>query len=94
MLTRAVAELTAQRAEEAQAAASPDRPRRHPNPQRRGRHRGDTILTVVKAALVALLGVGAVLALMAPRHLQEQQYTPRSIVHIAHTHNDHDADDR
>jgi hypothetical protein len=50
---------------------------------RRGR-RSDTILYVVRTALVALLGVGAVLALMAPRHLRDQQYTRRSTVQVAH----------
>jgi hypothetical protein len=49
---------------------------------------------VVRAALVAVLAVGVVVALMAPRHLTEQRYTPRSTVQVAHVHNDHDADDR
>jgi hypothetical protein len=75
-------------------AASPDRPRRTPNPQRRGRHRGDTFLTVVKvaAALAACLTIA--LAAMGQRHLKDQRYTPRSVVHVAHVHSDHDADDR
>jgi hypothetical protein len=45
LLGRAVAELTTQLAEEAQAAAAPDRPRRARSP-RRGR-RGGTYLRVV-----------------------------------------------
>jgi hypothetical protein len=102
VLARSVAELVAREASRAEAeaqaeailrrAASPDRPRR-PVPPRRGR-RGDTILHVVRAALVAVLAVGVVVALMAPRHLTEQRYTPRSTVQVAHVHNDHDADDR
>ena len=92
MFGRALAELTAQRAEAAQAAVSPDRPRR-PQPPRRGR-RGDTFLTVVKvvAALAACLTIA--LAGMGQRHLKEQRYTPGSAVHVANVHNDHDADDR
>jgi hypothetical protein len=81
MLGRALAEVTAQRAEAAQAA-SPDRPRR-PVPPRRGHRRGDTIFYVVRVTLVALLGVGTVVALMAPRHMQRQQYTRRCAVACA-----------
>jgi hypothetical protein len=95
MLARAVAELTAQLAEEAEAigrAASPDRPRRSANPRRRGR-RGDTFLRVVKAAVIAAVSLGVIFAMLAPRHLKEQRYTPRSTVQVAHVHNDHDADD-
>jgi hypothetical protein len=93
MFGRALAELTAQRAEAAQAAVSPDRPRRSV-PPRRGRRPGDTFLRVVKAAVFAAVSLGLIYAMLAPRHLQEQRYTPRSTVQVAHTHNDHDADDR
>jgi len=104
ILAKAVAEIAARIEQRAKAeseaeeilrrAASPDRPRRGTNPRRRGRRSGDTFLHVVRAALVAVLCMGAVLALMAPRHLQEQRYTPRSTVQVADVHNDHDADDR
>ena len=86
MLERAVAELASQLADEARAeeimrrAAAPAPP---VSPRRRTRspgRRGDTFLKVVRVALVAVLGLAAVVALMAPRHLREQRYSPRCAV--------------
>ena len=61
--------------------ATPSSPRRRPCSHRR---RGDTFLYVVRAALVAFLGLGVVLAMMAPRHLRDQQYTRRGTVQVVH----------
>jgi ferric-dicitrate binding protein FerR (iron transport regulator) len=82
-LAKAVAELATQLAEVAQAEAILRRassPRHRPAPRRR---RGGTYLQVVKVALVAVLGLGAVLALMAPQRMQRQQYQPRCTVSCA-----------
>jgi hypothetical protein len=100
-LARSVAELAARETSrteaEAQAeailrrAAAPGPVTHRVQPRKR---RGETFLRVVQVVLVAVLGVYAVLALMAPRHLREQRYTPGTTVQVAHVHNDHDADDR
>lgn len=98
MLTRAVAELVTELAEVAQAAgdqaASPDRPRRHAGTRRRGRRPGDTFLRIVPAGVGIAICLVLALAAMAPRHIEEQRYTPGPASQVANVHNDHDADDR
>ena len=71
-------------------AASPGRPRHQAK-----RRRSDTFLTVVKvfAAVAACLTIA--LAAMQPRHVRDQQFSPRSTVHVTHTRDiDHDGDSR
>jgi len=66
-------------------AASP-RPARHTAAKRtrRGDAPVDRWLRAVKVALIAILGVGVVVAFMAPRHLQEQRFSPRPAVNVSH----------
>jgi hypothetical protein len=71
-------------AEEIMRRAQSPVPARHRSPSAPRRRRGETALYVVRVALVAFLGLGVVLALMAPRHLREQRYQQRSTVRVAH----------
>lgn len=44
------------------------------------RRRGDTVLRVVKAAVVAVVSLGIVVAMLAPARVHREQYSPRCSV--------------
>jgi len=80
-LAEQLADAEAEAEEIMRRAATPG-PARHSAP-RKGR-RGDTFLRVVQTVAIAAACLGLIFAAMAPRHLKEQRFSPRTAVHVSH----------
>ena len=84
-LLRELAELRHQLTAQAEAilgraatgAGARTSPRRRRQPPRR---RGDTVLRVVRAAVIAAASLGVVVAMLAPARVHREQYSPRCSV--------------
>src|SRR6185369_16622760 len=84
-LAEQLADAEAEAEEIVRRAASP-RPARHTAAKRTRRRDApvDRWLRAVKVALIAILGLGVVVAFMAPQRMQRQRFTPLPAVQVSH----------